>query len=280
MPTAENRRELAKFLQTRRERITPAQVGLPVTSRRRIAGLRREEVAVLAGLSPTWYTYLEQARDIRPSPEVLDSLADVLQLNEDERQYVHQLALGHVKTVRQIRPDTNIASLVVDLVHSAGHAQYPAYAINYLADVIAWNDAAAEWYTDWGSLHGLERNMVWWMLMSGDAHERIVDWNDDARDIVGRIRAMSARFPHDLRANELISRLHRESPHFGKWWPDHDVRGQRLRSRRFRLKDGTIKTMRLVVVHPADDPQVTIAFHLPDGDRETETTPHEKRHDE
>jgi len=104
VPTAENRRELARFLRTRRERITPAQVGLPANTRRRIRGLRREEVAVLAGLSPTWYTYLEQARDIRPSPEVLNSLADVLQLDEDERQYLHQLALGHVETVRPVTP--------------------------------------------------------------------------------------------------------------------------------------------------------------------------------
>lgn len=249
-----------------------------MTARRRIPGLRREEVAVLAGLSPTWYTYLEQARDIRPSPEVLDSLADVLQLDEDERQYVHQLALGHVKTVRQVSPSESISTLVVDLLHVAGDTEYPVYAINHVGDVIAWNDAAAEWYTDWGSLHGLERNMVWWMLMSQEAHERIVDWTEDARDIVGRTRAVSARFPHDAKVNELISRLHQESPHFGKWWPDHEVRGQRLRSRRFRLKSGVVHTMRLVVVHPADDPHVTIAFHLPAGDENPEIAPHENQH--
>jgi transcriptional regulator with XRE-family HTH domain len=250
-----------------------------VTARRRIPGLRREEVAVLAGLSPTWYTYLEQARDIRPSPEVLDSLADVLQLDEDERQYVHQLALGHVKTVRQVNPSESVNSLIVDLLQVAGgRDQYPVYAINHAADVIAWNDAAVEWYTDWSALHGLERNIVWWMLMSDDARQRIVDWADDARDIVGRTRALSARFPHDARVSDLIARLHQESPHFGKWWPDHEVRGQRLRSRRFRLKDGTVRNMRLVVLHPADDPQITIAFHLPEGDDGSlETTSHEQR---
>jgi transcriptional regulator with XRE-family HTH domain len=264
VPTAENRRELARFLRTRRERITPAQVGLPANSRRRIRGLRREEVAVLAGLSPTWYTYLEQARDIRPSPEVLNSLADVLQLDEDERQYLHQLALGHIETVRPVTPSTPMNTLVADLVRACGEPQYPVYAIDYAGDVIAWNAAATEWYTDWSQLHGIERNIVWWMLMSGEARERIVDWTEDARDIVGRTRALSARFPHDPRVRELISRLHRESADFGRWWPDHEVRGQRLRSRRFRLKDLGIQNVRLAVVHPADDPQVTIAFHLPD----------------
>jgi transcriptional regulator with XRE-family HTH domain len=263
VPTAENRRELARFLRTRRERITPLQVGLPATTRRRIRGLRREEVAVLAGLSPTWYTYLEQARDIRPSPEVLDSLANVLQLDEDERQYLHQLALGHVETVRSVTPSGTMNTLVGELVRACGEPNYPVYAIDYAAEVIAWNDAATEWYTDWGRLHGIERNIVWWILMSPEAKERIVDWTEDARDIVGRTRALSARFPHDARVRELIARLHRESPDFGRWWPDHEVRGQRLRSRRFLLKDRSIHNMRLAVVHPADDPQVTIAFHLP-----------------
>ncbi|HKN99015.1 MAG TPA: helix-turn-helix transcriptional regulator [Pseudonocardiaceae bacterium] len=263
MPTAENRREMAQFLRTRRERITPAQVGLPTAPRRRIRGLRREEVAVLAGLSPTWYTYLEQARDIHPSPEVLDSLADVLQLDEDERQYLHQLALGHVETVRPVMLPSAINSLVSDLVSAANQPQYPVYAINYAADVIAWNDAAARWYTDWGRLRGLDRNIVWWMLTSGEARERIVDWSEDARDIVGRTRALSARYPHDPKVTELITRLRAESADFGRWWPNHEIRGQRVRFRRFRIAGEDIKTMRLTVVHPADDPQVTIAFHIP-----------------
>jgi len=263
VPTAENRRELARFLRTRRERITPTQVGLPTTTRRRIRGLRREEVAVLAGLSPTWYTYLEQARDIRPSPEVLDSLANVLQLDEDERQYLHQLALGHVESVRSVTPSSAMHTLVGDLVRACGDRDNPVYAFDYAGEVIAWNDAATEWYTDWGQLHGIERNIVWWMLMNREAKERIADWPEDARDIVGRTRALSARFPHDARLRELISRLHLESADFGRWWPDHEVRGQRLRYRRFRTKDASIRTMRLAVVHPADDPQITIAFHLP-----------------
>jgi transcriptional regulator with XRE-family HTH domain len=263
MATSDNRRELARFLRSRRERITPEQVGLPESSRRRIRGLRREEVAVLAGLSPTWYTYLEQARDIRPSPEVLDSLAQVLQLTEDERQYLHQLALGHVESTFPVSSAALVNSLVVDLVQLAGQIPYPLYAIDYAAELIAWNDAAREWYTDWAILPGIERNIVWWMLMNPEARERIVDWDDDARDIVGRTRALSARFPNDPRVNELIARLQAESDEFVRWWPDHEVRGQGQRSRRFRVKGLGIRSMRLVVVHPADDPHVTMAFHLP-----------------
>jgi len=263
MATSENRRELARFLRTRRERITPEQVGLPESARRRIRGLRREEVAVLAGLSPTWYTYLEQARDIRPSPEVLDSLAAVLQLTEDERQYLHQLALGHVENMLTVAPAVIVNSLVADLVRAAGQGPYPLYAIDYSGEVIAWNDACREWYTDWGKLPGIERNIVWWMLMNAEARERIVDWPDDARDIVGRTRALSVRYPHDPRISKLLTRLHAECEDFERWWPDHEVRGQRQRSRRFRVNGLGIRSMRLVVVHPADDPNVTMAFHLP-----------------
>jgi transcriptional regulator with XRE-family HTH domain len=265
MASSDNRRELARFLRTRRERITPEQVGLPESLRRRTRGLRREEVAVLAGLSPTWYTYLEQARDIRPSPEVLDSLAHVLQLTEDERQYLHQLALGHVENLFPVTPAALVNSLVTDLVEVAGQNPYPLYAIDYAGEVIAWNEAARVWYTDWAALQGIERNIVWWMLMNPQARERIADWIDDARDIVGRTRALSARFPHDPRVNELIGRLHNESDEFDRWWPDHEVRGQGQRTRQFRVSGLGIRSMRLVVVHPADDPHVTMAFHLPNS---------------
>jgi transcriptional regulator with XRE-family HTH domain len=263
MATSDNRRELARFLRTRRERITPEQVGLPESARRRIRGLRREEVAVLAGLSPTWYTYLEQARDIRPSPEVLDSLAAVLQLTEDERQYLHELALGHVENAFAVTPVGMVNSLVAELVQLAGQTAYPLYALDYTGEVIAWNDACRVWYTDWADLPGIERNMVWWILMNPEARERIVDWQDDARDIVARVRGWSLRFPHDPRVSELITRLSAESEEFERWWPDHEVRGRRLRPRRFRIEGLGIRSMRLAVVHPADDPNVTMAFHLP-----------------
>jgi transcriptional regulator with XRE-family HTH domain len=264
MGSSENRHELARFLRTRRERVSPEQVGLPQSARRRTRGLRREEVAVLAGLSPTWYTYLEQARDIRPSPEVLDSLAHVLQLTEDERQYLHQLALGHVEITRPVAPPALVNSMVADLVQIAGESPYPLYAIDYAGEVIASNEPARQWYTDWTALAGVERNIVWWILMSDEARERIVDWDDDARDIVGRTRALSARFPHDPRVTELIAQLHANSAEFGQWWPHHEVRGQGQRIRRFRVKGLGVRSMRLVVMHPADDPHITVAFHLPE----------------
>lgn len=259
MSASESRHELAQFLRTRRERISPDQVGLPAGKRRRTRGLRREEVAVLAGLSPTWYTYLEQARDIRPSPEVLDSLATVLLLTPDERKYLHQLALGS--------PPSDAPGmgypLVDKLVEVAGAGPYPVYALDHVGEVIAWNAAAAEWYTDWSTKDEMERNIVWWLVTSPEARERIVGWAEDARDIVGRLRAGAARYPEDPRILDLINRLHDSSPEFRGWWAKHDVRGQRLRVRTFRHPQHGVVPMRLAVVHPHDDSYITIAFHLP-----------------
>jgi transcriptional regulator with XRE-family HTH domain len=264
LPAGHNRHELARFLRIRREQITPAQVGLPVSARRRTQGLRREEVAVLAGVSPTWYTYLEQGREIQPSPEVLDSLARVLRLTEDERQYIHQLALGHVKNPRPVESQVTAIPLVRNLVRTAGQSPYPLYAFDYAGTVIAWNDVATQWYTDWGALHDIECNIVWWMLMNPQARERIVGWEDDARDTVATTRALSARYPHDQRIRELITRLNEESEQFRTWWPNHEVRGQRSRTRRFRLNGHGTRTMRLLVAHPVDAVNVTVTFHVPD----------------
>lgn len=146
-----SRQELARFLRSRRARVTPEQVGFPAGAHRRTKGLRREEVAVLAGLSPTWYTYLEQGRDIRPSIQVLDSLARVLDLSEDERRYMHTLAHGQVVNPQPLEAEEARGGTMRRVVGLMGDNLYPVYATDVYCDLIAWNDAAAEWYDDWGA---------------------------------------------------------------------------------------------------------------------------------
>ncbi|HEY7487060.1 MAG TPA: helix-turn-helix transcriptional regulator [Streptosporangiaceae bacterium] len=121
--SGDSRQELARFLKSRRAKVTPAAAGLPTGLRRRTTGLRREEVAVLAGLSPTWYTYLEQGRDIHPSAQVLDALARVLRLTEDERRYLHMLALGAVHGPQPLLGDIPAAlACSVDITSGAVRA--------------------------------------------------------------------------------------------------------------------------------------------------------------
>ncbi|GAB7044723.1 MULTISPECIES: helix-turn-helix transcriptional regulator [Catenuloplanes] len=264
-----NRSDLAKFLRSRRERITPEQVGLPAGSRRRTPGLRREEIAVLAGLSPTWYTYLEQGRDIRPSPDVLESLARVLQLTEDERRYMYLLTNGQTPPIQPNGPDPSGTPMMRRLIGLLGDVDYPVYGGNLYGDVIAWNQATVRWYTDFGRLPAERRNMLWWLLTADEARRRIVDWTDDVRDVIARLRIASAARPWDQRFSDRISMLHRASPEFRGWWNDHDVRGQHTRPRRFRLPDGTEETLQLVVMRMTDGFN-SMVVHVPPG-REAST---------
>lgn len=260
----ENRRELADFLQSRRARITPADVGLPAGTRRRAPGLRREEVAVLAGLSPTWYTYLEQARNVHPSAQVLDSLARVLRLTEDERGYLHALA-GSTASSAARPPVGDVAAevLVRQLVQAAEHSPYPVYGIDLYSDLIAWNPAVAGYYTDFGRLPEGRRNMLRWLLEASEAKERLPDWQDETRDVAARLRAMTAEHDGDPRLRMLVEDLKRSSPEFEGWWHEHHVLGHRSRLRRFRHPQHGEQTLRLLIMHAPDFAPSIVVFHLP-----------------
>lgn len=259
----DSRRELAHFLRSRRMRITPADVGLPAGPRRRAPGLRREEVAVLAGLSPTWYTYLEQGRDIHPSAEVLESLARALALTEDERRYLHTLANGKMPTSRPLVGDAAAIELVRQLVLTTQDSPYPVYAADLYCDVIAWNRAATGYYTDFGQLPPDQRNMLRWLLEADEAKQRLPDWSQDTADVVARWRAMIAAHTGDSRLRALVAELKQSSPQFHRWWDDHNVQEHRSRLRRFRHPQLGEHSLRLIVVRAPDFAPCLVAFHVP-----------------
>lgn len=260
-----NREELARFLRSRRQRISPAEVGLPTGPRRRVGGLLREEVAVLAGLSPTWYTYLEQGRKIRPSPEVLDSLARVLRLTEDERRYIHLLAHGQVTRPAPLNADRIAEDLVGDLVRMTDDSPYPVYAVDRYCDLMAWNRAAIEWYDDWRT-YAKQPNILHWMLTSPRAKISMVDWADDARDVVARWRTDTATVATDHRVRELVAELTRVSPEFTMWWDDYYVQAHRSRVRRLRHPVHGVKPMRVLPTTSPEYPAANVVFHIPVAD--------------
>lgn len=263
--TSRNRSDLADFLRVRRERINPADVGLPAGRRRRTPGLRREEIAILAGLSPTWYTYLEQGRDIRPSPEVLESLARVLQLSEDERQYLYLLAIRQPPpSSADVGPKQASPEIARRIIRLIGDIDHPVYAGNLYGDVIAWNQRAAELYTDFDGLEVSRRNMLWWMLTAPEARQRIVNWADDTRDVVAAFRVAVASRPWDDRFTVLIGAMRAESPEFRAWWSEHEVRDQHTRVRRLRQANGEVHAMQLVRLKLTDAFH-SIVLHLPVG---------------
>ncbi|HEU5158526.1 MAG TPA: helix-turn-helix transcriptional regulator [Streptosporangiaceae bacterium] len=257
------RRELGEFLRSRRARVRPQDVGFPVGARRRTQGLRREEVAVLAGLSPTWYTYLEQGRDIRPSTEVLDSLARVLQLTEDERRYMHTLAYGQVIQPQPLDSKVPPDDVLRQIVATTNNSPYPVYATDVYCDLIAWNEAATEWYDDWDNLPAGECNILHWMLTAEKARKRLIGWESDTRDIVARWRAEVAKWPDDDLLRRRIAEFTELSPDFVRWWNDRDVQEHRAKVRRFRHPQLGEQVMRIVPVYTPESAPSIIVFHLP-----------------
>lgn len=256
----DSRRELAGFLRSRRARITPADVGLPTGPRRRTAGLRREEVAVLAGVSPTWYTYLEQGRGIQPSREVLDSLAVVLRLSEDERRYLHSLVRGApgAPLAAEIPAD-----LIRQLTASFEDSPYPVYVADHRCDLLAWNPAAVEWYDDWSVSPPGERNLMRWLLFSPNARLRLADHEDVVEDLVARWRAESGKHAGDTVLAARIAEFSRLSDEFRALWSRYDVLEHRAGIRRFRHERLGERALRIVPMTSPEIAPAGLALHLP-----------------
>jgi transcriptional regulator with XRE-family HTH domain len=220
-PRSAERGELAELLRTRRHRLTPADVGLPAGSRRRTSGLRREEVAQLAGVSATYYTFLEQGRDVRPSRQVVAALAGALRLSSAERAHMFQLA-GITPAADDQGQAETAAPVVTAMV--ARLDPFPAYLKGRRWDVLAANRAARALFTDWEARAPDDRNKVWWMFTDPAARKVYVDWEKEAADMLGRFRAAAARRLDDPDFTDLIERLHQASPEVRSWWPRYDVR--------------------------------------------------------
>ena len=216
-----SRGELGDLLRTRRHRLTPADVGLPAGSRRRTAGLRREEVAQLAGVSATYYTFLEQGRDVRPSRQVVAALAGALRLSSAERAHLFQLAGVTPAADDQGQAET-VSSVVAAMVGRLD--PFPAYLKGRRWDVLAANRAARALFADWPARAPGDRNKIWWMFADPAARKVYVDWEKEAADMLGRFRTAAARRLDDPDFTDLIERLHQASPEVRRWWPRYDVR--------------------------------------------------------
>jgi transcriptional regulator with XRE-family HTH domain len=258
----EPKSEIGKFLRLRREHLIPEDVGLPPSARRRTAGLRREEVAILAGVSVTWYTYLEQGRGRDVSPAVIDGVARALQLSEDERRYMHYLVYGRVINPRPLDEAISISPLLAEITSQWNTNPYPAYLLNGDFDILAWNDAAVEWYADWNALPKVERNLLVWMLTSKEAKRRIADWEAAARDVVMQWRARITRQPIGKYA-EQISHLKNRSPEFRKWWDSHLVLEHRVRTWIFNHPKIGTQELQLVPMTSFYEDEPLIIFHIP-----------------
>jgi transcriptional regulator with XRE-family HTH domain len=224
------RRELGAFLRSRRERITPEQVGLRHSRRRRTPGLRREEVAQLAGVGVTWYTWLEQGRDIHASAQVLDAIARTLLFDPHERAHLFTLAGAADTTIadetQALPPSTR---LLLDRLEP-----YPAVVVNGRYDILGWNRMWLSGFPHVETIPFEDRNCLW--LIFTDPHWRrsLPEWDDAASRMVAQFRAAMAEHVAEPAWKGLVARLHRASPQFAEFWARHDVQAPESRLKRFR----------------------------------------------
>lgn len=216
-----HREALARFLRTRRARVTPAEAGIEPGVRRRTPGLRREEVALLSGVGITWYTWLEQGRDINPSPEVLGAVARTLRLDGPSRDYLFRLAGVHPGDVPAPGRAQEVPEHLERLVRAQGDA--PAVLMDAAWNVLAFNDAAHAVY-GYGDVTPDERNVAWLLITSPVLRKTTRDWEEHARRVVGELREAFARHPADAPAlSALFARLREASPEADRWLDDRDV---------------------------------------------------------
>lgn len=215
------RAELAEFLRSRRERISPEEVGLPAGSRRRTPGLRREEVAALAGVGLSWYTWLEQGRDISVSAAFLDNLSRTLKLDATERR--HLFLLAHQRLPQE---PGRTWCVVPPLIHRlmGDLPLSPAYVLNLRWDVLAWN-AAADRVFGFSALPADRRNLLWMLFTNPAMHALFNPWDEQALQILSSFRRDFVRATQDPDIVALVKELERVSPDFRAWWRQQDIHG-------------------------------------------------------
>jgi transcriptional regulator with XRE-family HTH domain len=233
------RRELAAFLRSRRERLRPEQVGLPPSRRRRTPGLRREEVAQLAGVGVTWYTWLEQARQINASPQVLDAIARTLRFDSHEQAHLFTLAgLTTTAIAEECGSLTPEAQLLVDQLEP-----YPAIILNARWDLLAYNRVHGSFFPNLEEIPVEDRNCLWLAFTDPAWREVMVDWEDSVGLMVAEYRAAMAEHIDDPAWKAFVDRLHRASAEFTAFWERHDV--VRMLSNTKRAMHPTVGLLRL-----------------------------------
>ena len=228
----DQRKLLGAFLRSHRERLRAPDTGLGPrrAERRRTPGLRREEVALICGMSPTWYSWIEQGRDISVSPSALARLAAALQLTAAERAYLFELAQARDPAAPDGDPagPQDAAQALHPLVAAI---TAPAYVLDRLWRACAWNAPAAELFSDW--LQGTAPCLLDYVYLDPGARRLIPDWENRARRLAAELRADTGRQPEDPDLKALIDRLSAQSPDFAAFWSNHAVLAREGGTRRF-----------------------------------------------
>jgi transcriptional regulator with XRE-family HTH domain len=216
-----NRDDLGEFLKARRNELSPADVGLPKGGQaRRVNGLRREEVALLAAISTDYYTRLEQGR-IRASSSVLASLARVLRLDDDQRAYLHELARRDSQRQYRRPAHPNVQPQLQRMLDDMTHT--PAFVIGPRTEVVAWNAMGAALITDFAKIPEKQRYFIRLLLTDPAMRELYADWEDVTRVAIAQMRMHNSTNPGDPQLAVLVAELSVQDAQFRQWWADHQV---------------------------------------------------------
>ncbi|WP_394617322.1 helix-turn-helix transcriptional regulator [Lentzea sp. JNUCC 0626] len=254
--------ELGVFLRTKRETASRTEAGLPPI-RRRTTGLRREEVAILAGISVTWYTWLEQGRaKTSPSRQVLDSVAATLGLRPAEHAFVLSLA-GYSEPYQPEKPDAAAAPPNVQRLLDA-QGVYPSYAVSADWTIVAWNATYSRFYPPVTGAQPSDRNLLWLTFTDPYLRSLVVDWENDSRRVIAEFRAeMGARLGTPP-VRRLVGRLCEVSPEFRDRWAAHQVSGFTTRLRHFRHPEVGELLLEHHRMTTSDDPKLHLVIYVPD----------------
>ncbi len=250
--------ELGDFLRSRRARLGPADVGLSNGRRRRTPGLRREEVAELAGIGVDWYVRLEQGRAVSPSVTTVDALARALRLKPHE--HAHLRALTRPPDRRAFARET-VPDAIRRLVEALAQ---PAYVTGRRWDILAWNAAAAEVFTDFGRAPEEDRNILVYMLTRPAARRLFGEsWADEARRMLAQFRPTHDLFADDPAFNDLVGRLRRDCPEFPLWWETHDIRSTGAGRKLLHHAKLGLLSFEYATFQANDDPVLKLAIYTP-----------------
>ncbi len=253
-------KQLGEFIRLHREQTKPQDVGLRADGRRRTPGLRREELAQLCDVSPTWLTWLEQGRPVSASAKVLGHLADVMHLTAAERTYLFRLAdkLDTSLEANPDRPSVNFAAIVKAI-------RTPAYILDRQWDAVAWNRPATDLFSGWldQGKASTPANLLRFMFGTSSARNLIADWPERAQRLVAEFRADCGKYADDEPYASLITQLMRESEEFKKLWNTHHVLGRDGGSRRFQHPTQGALTFEQVTLNLAAAREVKLVMLLP-----------------
>jgi len=272
MPLKQGRRqELGDFLKSRRNRLQPADYGLPIGTRRKAKGLRREELAQLAGIGLSWYTWLEQGREINASQDVLESLARVMRLSAEEKNHLFLLALQQPPTAN--KPETIRADVQTVVQHFLDHwADCPAYVTDHKWDVLAWNRAACAVFGDFSAMNEKERNAVWRCFRSASYRELLVDWEGHAKRLLASFRSTSTCHVGEDWYQELVQELIEHSKEFQQWWLCHDIMGTPIGTKALLHPKAGLMMMEHITFQVYDAPDLKVTLYRPLPDNNTVVT--------